>query len=317
MTRTSLLSTLGGMKNKGKTALTNGIFSAASAYLIWGLLPVYWKALGQVPPVEQLAWRVLGCAVLSWILLARRRELALIGLIRTGEADRGIFLRIGLASLFLLLNWGLFIWAVSVNRMVEASLGYYINPLINVVLGIIFFSEKLGTRRLIALVLASVGVVIITLGTGVFPWVSLVLALCFGFYGLIAKSLPERVDSLESLAWVMVLLGPAGGIYLLLSARTGTVHLTGYGTPTTILISLAGFVTLLPLWLFGRGAKKLPLGMLGFLQYTAPTLMLTLGVLIYGEPFGWHKAAAFLFILVALGLYTSTLFRKGDDRPAG
>jgi len=292
----------------------SGLISALTAYVIWGFLPIYWKQLGMVPSAEQLAWRVAGCALLAWsVLLIRRRKPVLFALLGKKSAGGSLLLRLLVAAVLIGLNWGIYLWAVESSRMVEASLGYYINPLVNVILGMIFFSEKLGRRRFIALILATAGVLVMTFETGVFPWISLLLAFSFGLYGLVTKQFPSELDSIEALAGEMVLLGPLGGAYLLLAGQGGTVHIAGFGTLTTVLLLAAGLITLLPLWLFGRGAKSLPLGVLGFLQYVAPTMMLLLGVLIYGEAFSWGKGVAFLFILAALTLYSSTIY-GGEEK---
>ncbi|MDC7218368.1 MAG: EamA family transporter RarD [Spirochaetales bacterium] len=277
-----------------------GLVSALSAYMIWGLLPIYWKVLHSVPSAELLAWRVAGAAFIAWafILLRGRKPVPL---------TKVLFLRVLAAALLIGFNWGIYLWAIEFEHMVEASLGYYINPLLNVLLGMIFFSEKLGKTRLAALLLAAVGVLIMTFQNGVFPWLSFALALSFGLYGLVTKKFPPEMDSIEALAREMTLLGPPAVLYLIFLGSRGASHLSGYGQNVTVLLILAGSVTLLPLWLFGRGAKRLPLGVLGFLQYIAPTLMLLLGTLVYGEPFGWGKAAAFAFILTALALYSSTI----------
>jgi chloramphenicol-sensitive protein RarD len=291
----------------------SGLISALTAYVIWGFLPIYWKQLGQVPSQELLAWRVAGCAVLAWtVVLFRRRPPVLSSLIRKEKTGRALFLRVLAAAVLIALNWGIYLWAVEMERMVEASLGYYINPLVNVVLGIFFFSEKLGRKRLTALILALIGVIIMTVDTGVFPWISLLLALSFGLYGLATKQFPPELDSIEALAGEMLFLGPLGAAWLIFMGRGGAVHIAGYGPLTTVLLLTAGLITLLPLWLFGRGAKSLPLGVLGFLQYVAPTTMLLLGVFVYGEPFSWGKGAAFLFILAALSIYSSTILREQD-----
>ncbi|MDC7223650.1 MAG: EamA family transporter RarD [Spirochaetales bacterium] len=281
----------------------NGTGSALGAYIIWGLLPVYWKHLGSVPSAELLSWRVGGCALLAWaaLFLRRRKPVPLTG---------RLLLRVCAAALLIGINWGIYLWAVEKERMVEASLGYYINPLINVVLGMIFFSEKLSKIRFAALMLALGGVIIMTIQTGSFPWISLGLALTFGLYGLVTKRFPPEMDSIEALAREMMVLGPPAVLFLVVAALRGQVHFSGSGLAQQALLLGAGVVTLLPLWLFGRGAKTLPLGVLGFLQYVAPTLMLILGVAVYGEPFGWGKALSFVIILTALGLYTWTLLIK-------
>jgi len=289
------------MKN-ASSPTRDGLISAFFAYFIWGVLPVYWKILGIVPPLELIAWRVAGCGVLAWIIILFRSRLVLKALLNTG-----LFFRIIIASFLIGINWMLFIWAVGSGRILEASLGYYINPLISVILGILFFSESLGKIRLTALLLALTGVIIMTLATGTFPWVSIILALTFGLYGVVTKGFPSEIDSIELLAWEMVILSPLAIAYLAFLGLQGSWHFISYGSTTTIMLGLAGVITLGPLWLFSIGAKRLPLGMLGFLQYIAPTLMLFLGIFVYGEPFDIYKASSFIFIMAAVWLYSSTL----------
>ncbi len=281
-----------------------GFISAASSYVIWGILPIYWKFLSAVPSLEILAWRVGGCSLLVWFIILIRRRL-LPGSVYNLKV---ISLLFG-ASIFIALNWGLFIWAVTSEKILEAGLGYYINPLINVILGVLFFSEKLGRIRVVALFLASGGVTIMAVASGVFPWISIILAISFGFYGLMIKQLPDEFDNIEILVWVLVLLGPVAGIFLGMKGFSGELHFIGYGISTSILLIFAGFVTFIPLWLFGVGARRLPLGVIGFLQYVAPTMMLLIGTLIYGEPFSLLKGIAFALVAVASGLYSSTLRR--------
>jgi chloramphenicol-sensitive protein RarD len=278
-----------------------GILSAFTANIICVLLPIYWKSLTGIHQAALLAWRVAGCSLLAGtvILLRRRNPVPL---------SKILFLRLFTASILIGLNWMIYLWAIEKGLMVEASLGYYINPLVNVLLGMIFFSEKLGKIRLTALILAFTGVLIITIESGVFPWLSIALALSFGLYGLVTKRFPPEMDSIEALAREMFFLGPFALIYLTYLGSNGSWHFFAYGSKETLLLIMAGSVTLLPLWLFGRGAKTLPLGVLGFLQYVAPTSMLLLGILIYREPFNPGKAVAFAFILIALGVYSTTLF---------
>ena len=218
-----------------------GLAAGLAAYVMWGILPVYWKTLGAVPPLELLAWRVAGCAVVAWMVILWRRRVVP----RSVMTGRSIGFLI-LAALLIAGNWGLYIWAVSSNRILEASLGYYMNPLVNVILGVVFFSEKLGRRRLIAIVLASGAVVVMILGSGVIPWVSLLLALQFGFYGLAVKSLPKEIDSIETLAWEMVVLGPPAVAYLVYLGAGGSWHIVSEGNLTTGLLLASGVVTLLP-----------------------------------------------------------------------
>ena len=256
------------------------------------------------PSPELLAWRICGCSIVVWCVILCRGRLAP----RRAFTLKTVGLIIG-ASLLISFNWGLFIWAVAADKILEAGLGYYINPLVNVVLGMIFFSEKLGPMRAIALALASAGVAVITLAAGVFPWFSIVLACTFAFYGLLVKQLPADFDSVEILGWVTTIIGPLSGLLLVVMGVRGEWHIVGFGTPTTILLVFAGMATFLPLWLFGVGARNLPLGVLGFLQYIAPSLMVLIGVLVYGEPFGFTRGAAFFLVALALGFYSSTLRR--------
>ena len=285
--------------------------AGASAYLIWGVLPVYWKALGEVPALEQLAWRVAGSAVLAWLIVLLRKK----------PFPRSVFRPrvlgyLALASFLIAGNWGVFIWAISSGHIVEASLGYYMNPLVNVALGVVFLKERLGRLRLTAIVLALLAVIFLTVQAGSFPWVSVLLAVFFGFYGLIVKRLPAEIGSIEVLAMETVVLGPLAVAYLIVVSAEGSGHWLGSGTSVTVLLSLAGFVTLLPLWLFGIGAQRIPLGVLGFLQYTAPTMMLLLGVLVYGESFAVSRLAAFVLVAIALTLYTISLRRESTGNAA-
>lgn len=279
-----------------------GFIAAFTAYFIWGFLAIYWKTLGVVPPMELLAWRVAGCGVLAWaVLLFRRKPVSVKAL------NPRTIIRLILAALLIAGNWGMYIWAVATGRILEASLGYYINPLVNVALGVLFFSEKMGRIRLVAIGLALAGIVLMTLDAGTFPWISILLALQFGFYGMAVKGLPPEIDSIEVLAWETALLSPVAIIYLTWLGFTGHLHFVGYGPVVVTMLLAAGVVTLVPLWLFGIGARRIPLSTLGFLQYVAPTMMLLIGTVIYEEPFGVYRAAAFGLVVLALAVYSFTL----------
>lgn len=286
------------MKNETRKGFAAGL----SAYLIWGMLPVYWKTLEIVPSMELLAWRVAGCGVIAWLIILFRRKA-----LNRDIFSRKVVIKLLLAALLIAGNWGVFIWAVASERILQASLGYYINPLVNVVLGVIFFSERLSRTRYIAIFLAIGGVVLMTLDAGTFPWISILLALQFGFYGLVVKSLPSGIDSIEVLAWETILLGPVAAAYIAYIGTKGNLHFTGFGPTVTLLLIFAGVVTLIPLLLFGMGARRIPLSAMGFLQFVAPTMMLLLGVLAYGEPFGIYRGIAFILVAAALILYSITL----------
>ena len=250
-------------------------------------------------------WRIASCGVAAWaVLLIRRKPVS------AAVLTRPVVIRLVLAALLITLNWGLYIWAVATARIIQASLGYYINPLVNVVLGVLFFSEKLGRIRQVALGLAMAGVVLMTFDAGTFPWVSILLALAFGFYGMTVKILPKDMDSIEILGWETALLSPLAAAYLVRLGFSGGLHFAGYGFHLWFMLSLAGVVTLVPLWLFGAGARRIALSTMGFMQYIAPTMMLLLGVLAYGEAFGVFKAIAFGLVVAALVLYSITLQRS-------
>ncbi|RKX84722.1 MAG: EamA family transporter RarD [Spirochaetes bacterium] len=291
-----------------KNEMKIGVVAALSAYVLWGFLPVYWKSLSVVPSAELLAWRVGGAGIIAWLFVLLRKRPLSRSVFNMKAA--GFLL---MAAVLISCNWGLYLWAISTGRIVEASLGYYINPLINVLLGVFFFSERMGRIRYIAIFLASAAVILMTLDSGLFPWLSLVLAFSFGFYGLAVKHLSSEIDSIEVLAWETLLVSPLAIGYLVSRGIGGELHFTGFGTGVTVMLVLAGLVTLLPLWLFGVGAKRIPLSTMGFLQYLAPTIMLLLGVLVYGEYFGLFRGIAFSLVAAALVLYSTTLVNRSHS----
>jgi chloramphenicol-sensitive protein RarD len=286
------------MNNQRRT----GLLAGTAAYLVWGTLPVYWKALAVVSPLELLSWRMAGCGMIAWTMILLRRKPLNLKLLTPCAA-----LLLLAAALLLVVNWGIYLWAVSEDRILEASLGYYMNPLISVILGVAFFAERLGRIRYAALFLALCGVVLMTLDAGTFPWVSISLALLFGLYGMAVKRLPPGLDNIEILAWICTLLSPAAAVFLVFRGFGEGIHIAGYGFTVTFLLLMAGTVTFLPLWLFGVGARRIPLSAMGFLQYITPTMMLLLGVLAYGEPFGLLRMIAFGLVAGALVLYSLTL----------
>lgn len=280
-----------------------GTLSAFAGFLVWGLLPFYWKWLGEVEAIEILAHRIIWSAILLIVVvpLIQRRELA------AALRDRRAFLIAAGAGVVVGINWFVYVWAVAADRLVEASLGYYINPLVSVLLGMIVLRERMNRLQFVALVLAAAGVVVLTVSYGRLPWVSLTLAFSFGFYGLIKKT--GRLNSLVSLLIELVILAPVAAVFLARRHADGGGAF-GAGDPLiTWLLAGAGVATVLPLLLFGIGARRIPLSRVGFLQYIAPTLMLVIGTLFYGEPFTSAHAIAFALIWTALAIYTATLLR--------
>jgi chloramphenicol-sensitive protein RarD len=291
-----------------------GVVYAVLAYGTWGVLPVYWKALAALSAVEVLAHRVSGTVVFSIALLLALRRLPEL---REALASRRERFALAASGALIALNWGVFVWAVGAERILETSLGYYLNPLVNVLLGMLFLRERLSRAQGIAVALAAAGVLALLVSHGSLPWVALLLATSFGLYGLMHKL--TRVRPIPALALETGAIAPFAALYLLLAAEPPGGGLVA-GTPLErALLVLAGPVTALPLLWFGSAARRLPLSTLGLFQYLAPTLALLLAVWLYGEAFTRAHAIAFPLIWAALALYTAdvldasraTLSRRG------
>jgi chloramphenicol-sensitive protein RarD len=277
-----------------------GVLAALFAFVSWGLLPIYWKALADVPPIEIL------CHRLFWSLLVAGAALAVMGRIREAGlvlARRRDVLLMASCGLLLGVNWYLFIDAVNSGHVVEASLGYFINPLVNMVLGAIFFRDRLSRLQAVAVAMAVIGVGISVAAHGRFPWIALALASTFGVYGLLRKLM--RVESLPGLFFETAVLGIPAGVYLWDLYADGAGALGNMGPTTDTLLVAAGVVTAAPLLAFAYAARRLRLTTVGILQYLAPTCMFLLGVLVYGESFDPARAATFGCIWVGVALYTA------------
>jgi len=290
---------------------TLGFAAALGAFVIWGLLaPVYFKQLGNVGAVEIVAHRVLWTVVLVGAWLVPTRGLA--GIVRgVGSWNRlGIFL---VTTALIGSNWTIFIWAITNGRMVESSLGYYINPIINVLLGMAFLQERLSRRQGVAVLIAAGGVLSLILSYGSVPWVALSLATSFGVYALVRKK--AAIDPMIGLFVETVLLVPPAIAYLLWLNANGAGNFGVHGIGTDLLIIMAGPVTAVPLVLFMIGAARLKLSTIGVLQYIGPTGQLLLGVLVYGEAFTSSHLIAFACIWAALALYSAdALFTRRAAR---
>jgi chloramphenicol-sensitive protein RarD len=281
---------------------TRGLGLALAAYVTWGLLPIYFKVLRPVPALEVLAHRIAWSALLLAVMLMRRGP---AGFRAPFRRDRLPLL--ALTTTLISTNWLVYIWAVQVGRIVEASLGYFVNPLVNVLLGVVFLGESLSRRQKVAVALAGAGVVVLVLRTGAIPWVSLVLAASFGMYGLLRKR--AAVDSVGGLFGETVLLAPAAVAYLAFRAHAGTGAF-GNGPAVTTLLAAAGPITAFPLVWFGSALQRLRLSTMGLVQYLTPTSQFLLGVLLYREPFGPAHAAAFACIWASLALYTWDVYSR-------
>lgn len=294
--------------------MKKGILAGIGAYTLWGLFPIYWRLLEEVPAIEILANRMVWSFVFVAILLTIQKDWDWL---REVIHNRRIVLTYTLAAILLSINWFTYIWAVNAGYVVEASLGYFINPLVNILLGVIFFGEKLRSGQVAAVVLAGLGVVYLTLNYGSLPWIALVLAFTFGMYGLIKKT--ARLESMHGFSLeTLVLFLPAVG-YLFFRQVNGQGALVTQGAGVTLLLILAGPVTSIPLLLFGFSARRIPLSMLGFIQYIAPTLQFMLGVFVYKEPFPPARLVGFSIIWLALLVYTLEgvfLNRKVKSEPS-
>jgi chloramphenicol-sensitive protein RarD len=277
-----------------------GLMYAGSAFLIWGLSPVYWKALDVVPALEITMHRVIWSFVfLMGLILLQRRQHEFLGVLKNGR----MLLTLWSTAVIISGNWLLYIWAVNNNYLLQASLGYYINPLVNVVLGLVFLQERLRRAQILAILLATCGVLYLTISYGKFPWISLALALSFGFYGLIRKVAP--VAALVGLAVETMLLSPPALLYL--------VYLNSQGADTIFRVSLkldllligCAPLTAVPLLFFTLGAKRLYLSTLGLMQYIGPSGMFLLAVFFYNEPFSTTQVWTFVMIWAALGIYST------------
>ena len=290
-----------------------GVTYALIAYAVWGLLPLYLKALQAVPPLELVSHRIVWAAALLVVFVVSTRQLGWVRQLRERPSIVWTFLASAVA---LSINWLVYIWAVWVGRVVDASLGYFINPLLSVVLAVVVLKERLRPLQWAAVGLAGLGVVWLTLLAGQLPWIGLVLAVSFGTYGLLRKT--AAIDSLGGLTLETLLLLPLAGAYLLtLSARGQDSWSDGSPSLRALLVA-AGPITALPLLSFAAGARRIPLSLVGILQYLGPTLQLGLGVLVFREPLPLGKLLGFVLIWVAVAAYTleGAMLGRATGRPA-
>jgi chloramphenicol-sensitive protein RarD len=280
----------------------SGFVYATSAYLLWGVLPLYMKAIDHIPPVEIIAHRILWSvpvAGLILILLGRTGDL-----VRALRTPRMVAMAAVTAAL-ISINWGVYVWAIANDRALDAALGYYINPLFSVALGAVLLRERLATAQWVAVGLAAVAVTILTVSAGVLPWVALVLMTTFGLYGFLRKTLP--IGPNQGFLLEVVLLAPPALAYLVWLSPSGHFLTTSW-TDTPLLLG-TGAVTAIPLMLYANGAKGLRLSTIGILQYITPTMIFLIAVFVFAEPFGPARAIAFPLIWAALILYTASMIR--------
>ncbi len=284
---------------------SKGLGYALAAYGVWGLLPIYWKQLQAVPALEillhRMVWSLFFLVVLVWV--AGRW-----GRLRAALSDRRTLGLYAAAALLLSANWWTYIWAVNAGFIVETSLGYFINPLVNVALGVVFFRERLPAGQWAAIGLATVGVGYLTWAYGQPPWISLVLAFSFASYGALKKIAP--LGAAEGLALETALMSAPAFALLIYWQASGVASFAARGAAVDLLLVGAGAATALPLVWFGAAARRLPLSIVGVMQYIAPTVQFLIGVLIYGEAFDTDRRIGFSIIWLALALFTAEGLRR-------
>ena len=278
--------------------MRSGIIYAALAFFCWGLFPIYFHALGEVPPLQILAHRMLWSLAFLLILLLLRRDWKWLQIVRQPR----VFFSFVLSALLLSANWLVYIWSVMNHHVIEASLGYFINPLVNIVLGYLILKERMRPLQWAAIGVAALGVGWLTWQAGTVPWIALFLALSFGGYGLLRKT--AALGPLEGLSFETIVLFPlAAGYVIWLTVHGQNVFINTASDTTRWLLIMAGPLTAIPLLLFATGARKIPLSILGLLQYLSPTLQFLLGVWLFKEAFSADRLVGFVLIWSALALF--------------
>lgn len=282
-----------------------GIIYALSAYILWGFAPLYFKLLGEIPAPEILVHRVIWSCLLVWLMIISCGEFAKVRQVFKQPKQIKMLL---LSSTLIAGNWLLFIWAINHELMLEASLGYFINPLVNILLGLLFLGERLRKLQWVAVSLASIGVLVQLISFGSIPLVSLGLAFSFGLYGLLRKKV--NLDAKTGLFIETMILLPVALFYLLTNIDNSLQNLFNYSLSLNLLLTAAGVVTTIPLLCFAAAAVRVPLSILGFFQYIGPSIIFVLAITLYKEPFDMEKGLTFGFIWAALLFFIVDMLYK-------
>lgn len=294
--------------------MNKGMLYGLAAYGLWGLLPVYWKWLHQVPAPELLSHRIVwSCVALLAVIFFMRRWPAF----RAAAFQPRVLTVYFFTAVLIGFNWLTYVWAVNAGHIVETSLGYFINPLLSVLMGVFFLRERLRAWQWVACGVAAAGVLYLTVAYGSLPWIALTLASTFGVYGLVKKLAP--LGSLEGLTLETAILFLPALAYVLWVESTGQAAFLHTGLLTDVLLIGAGLATTLPLLLFASGVQRIPLSVIGLLQYIAPTLQFLLGVFLYGEPFPPERLIGFAIVWAALVLFGAEgalHYRRQQQAPA-
>jgi chloramphenicol-sensitive protein RarD len=278
--------------------MNKGILKGIAAYTLWGLFPIYWKMLHQVPALQVIGNRIVWSFLLLAVVVLFTHQWTAFRMAAASPRIIGIY---SVAAVLLTINWLVYVWGVNSGFIVETSLGYFINPLVSVLLGVLFVHERLRTTQWIPIGIASIGVAYLAAVYGRLPWIALTLALSFGFYGLVKKLAP--LGPLYGLTLETGIVFPIALVYLLVVGMRGSGAFLQDGPQVTLLLIGAGPVTTIPLLLFASAAKEIPLAIIGLLQYIAPTLQFLIGVFIYKEPFDRSLLIGFIIIWIALILF--------------
>jgi len=297
------MSTVNGIIDAGNDKTKYGILCGLSSYMMWGVLPIYWKLVRDVPAYEILAHRIVWSFLLVGMMVALRGEGSKLKAI---FRDRKSLACIAACSVLITFNWFLFIWCVNSGHIIESSLGYYINPLMSVFLGMTVLREKLSGLQKAAIAIAAAGVLAMVAIYGSFPWIPLALAASFGVYGLIKKKV--ALDSVAGLTVETLVTAPFALAFLLHVGANGTGSF-GSTAATTSVLMLSGIATAIPLLLFSEGAKNVKLTTMGFLQYISPTMSLLIGIFMYSEKLTQVNLIGFMFIWTALAVYSYSLLK--------
>jgi len=296
-----------GKEQDGKSGIALGL----AAYAIWGFMPLYFKLLASVQPTEIVAHRILWSLLLLGLLATFWRRW---GAIRAALGTGKVLVTLIVTACLIAVNWVVYIYAIVSGHVLEGSLGYYLNPLVNVLFGVILLKERLTRAQVFACLLAAAGVAVMAAGAGSGLWISLTLALSFASYGFLRKVAP--VDALEGLWVETLILAPLSLVWVLWLVGQGTAGFAHQSWSIDLFLILGGAVTALPLLLFTAAAKRLPYSTLGFLQYIAPSLQFLLAVLVFHEPFGHVQALCFAAIWTALAIFSVEAIRSARARVA-
>ncbi len=297
------------MSETSSRELRIGTIAAFASYFMWGLFPLYWKRLSGVESLQILGHRIIWAAAFTLAALLATRRLGSLGAL---FKDRRRALYAASASVLITINWGTYIWAVNSDHVTESALGYYINPLVSVALGAIFFREKMDRWTSWAVGIAATGVAVASIIMGRLPWISLALATSFGLYGLVKKK--AGLEPLAGLAAETLIASPFALAFLFARGAAGAGSFGGPDTVATVMLLLAGIVTAVPLLFFAAAANRITLTRMGFIQYVSPTLQFALGVFAFGEGVSPPMIAAFVAVIGAVALYALT---RGGPRPSG